>query len=119
MSLAFKVDENLPIDATQILQAAGFDAMSVHDQGMVGSCDATIANVCQSEKRVIVTLDLDFADIRVYPPESYFGLIILRLDHQDKSHVIEVFEKLLPKLNETELVGKLWIVTEQTIRIRG
>ena len=72
---SFKVDENLPVEATVLLQDAGHEALSVHDQGMVGSTDENIAVVCQAEKRAVVTLDLDFADIRAYPPEDYFGLI--------------------------------------------
>jgi len=117
---AFKVDENLPLEVTAVLQRAGFDAMSVHDQRMDGSMDATIANVCKAEQRAIVTLDLDFADILAYPPEDYFGLIVLRLDHQDKQHVVDVLTRLVPKLaHDEELIGKLWIINEQTIRIRG
>jgi len=117
---AFKVDENLPLEVTALLQEAGFDAVSVHDQRMDGSTEATIASVCKAEQRAIVTLDLDFADILAYPPEDFPGLIILRLDHQDKQHVIDVLTQLAPKLaDDKELVGKLWIINEQTIRIRG
>lgn len=116
---AFKVDENLPAEATTLLQEAGYDAMSVHDQDMVGSTDDKIADVCQAENRGIVTFDLDFADIRAYPPEDYDGLIVLRLDHQDKPHVLEVFARVVEKLQEEEIAGKLWIVNERNIRICG
>ncbi len=30
----FKVDEKLPVEATIVLQEAGFDALSIHDQEM-------------------------------------------------------------------------------------
>ena len=53
---AFKVDENLPLEVTAVLQEAGFDAMSVHDQRMEGATDATIANVCKPEQRAIVMI---------------------------------------------------------------
>jgi len=117
--VSFKVDENLPAEATTLLQKAGYDALSVHDQDMVGSMDDKIAYICQLEKRAIVTLDLDFADIRVYPPKDYDGLVVLRLGRQDKAHVLKVFERVIEKLQEEELAGKLWIVNERNIRIRG
>ncbi len=116
---SFKVDENLPVAATLLLKEAGLDAMSVHEQEMVGSTDDTIARICQVEQRAILTLDLDFADIRTYPPGAYFGLIVLRLDRQDKQHVVNVLTQLLPKLTNDDLIGKLWIVNEHTIRIRS
>ena len=62
--MQFKVDENLPIEAAELLRDAGHDAITVHDQQMVGQPDPRIATVCQSESRAIVTLDLDFSDIR-------------------------------------------------------
>lgn len=116
---SLKVDENLPVEATMLLRDAGFDALSVYDQGLAGSADDAIAGICQAERRAVLTLDLDFADIRTYPPEAYSGLIVLRLDRQDKAHVLDVLTQLVPKLDHEALVGKLWIVNEHTIRIRG
>jgi predicted nuclease of predicted toxin-antitoxin system len=117
--LAFKVDENLPAEATSLLQDAGIDALSVHDQSMVGTTDDNIAVVCQAEDRALITLDLDFADIRAYPPDESAGLVVLRLERQDKTHVLDVLSRLIPQLNKNDLSGKLWIVTEKSIRIRG
>ena len=55
--MKFKCDENLPQEATELLRQAGYDAFSIHDQGMVGALDTTIAAVCQSENRNIIILD--------------------------------------------------------------
>jgi len=60
--VSFKVDENLPMEAGVLLRAGGHDDLSVREQGMIGSTDNTLADVCQPESRAIVTLDLDFAD---------------------------------------------------------
>ena len=45
----FKIDENLPIEAAELLVAAGHDAVTVADQGMVGNPKTTLASVCQRE----------------------------------------------------------------------
>jgi predicted nuclease of predicted toxin-antitoxin system len=42
----------------------------VGEQGLAGVADPAVAAVRQVEKRAIVTLDLDFSDIRRYPPEN-------------------------------------------------
>jgi Domain of unknown function (DUF5615) len=62
--MKFKVDENLPIEVALALRVAGHDAMSVVDQGLGGHADARIAEVCKRESRALVTLDLDFANVR-------------------------------------------------------
>ena len=56
--MKFKVDENLPIEIAQLLREAGHDVYSVHEQGLVGAKDRVLAEVCQSEKRAMVTLEL-------------------------------------------------------------
>jgi predicted nuclease of predicted toxin-antitoxin system len=117
--MKFKVDENLPIEIAQLLREAGHDVYSVHEQGLVGAKDRVLAEVCQSENRAMVTLDTHFADIRTYPPEKYSGLIVLRLARQDKPHVLEVMSRALKLLSSETLEGKLWIVDERRVRVRG
>jgi len=115
----FKVDENLPVDVAQLLREAGHDVYSVHEQGLVGVKDQVLAAVCRSENRVMVTLDTHFADIRTYPPENYSGLIVLRLARQDKPHVLETMRRVLKLFPAETLEGKLWIVDEKRVRVRG
>jgi predicted nuclease of predicted toxin-antitoxin system len=116
--MEFKIDENLPIEAAQAIQAAGHGAATIHDQGLVGEPDPRIAAVCQSEGRALVTLDLDFSDIRAYPPGDYAGIIVLRPRTQAKPPVMNLIGRLIPLLASEPLVGKLWIVQENGVRIR-
>ena len=77
-----------------------------------------MATFCQAEERGLLTLDLDFANTLIFPPADYFGLVVLRLQRQDKPHVLDVTKKLIPKLTPEDLLGKLWVVDEERIRIR-
>ncbi len=116
--MKFKVDENLPVEVALLLRQAGYDALTVFDQRLGGEADSTIAAICRLEQRAILTLDLDFADIRTYPPSQYAGLIVLRMTQQDKPFVLALMARIIPALADKALVGKLWIVDEQHIRIR-
>lgn len=116
--MKFKVDENLPVEVTALLQRAGYDALSVVDQNLGGKADKIISRVCRDENRAIITLDLDFADIRTYPPSEFAGIVVLRLKNQDKFAVTAVMEDLLKVLEKESLDKRLWIVDEQRIRIR-
>jgi predicted nuclease of predicted toxin-antitoxin system len=117
--MRFKVDENLPIDVAEILRANNHDAMTIFDQEMVGQPDLKVASVCRAEERALVTLDLDFSDIRTYPPAAHAGIIILRPRTQSKPDVLALLGRLLPLLGGGEqLSGYLWIVQENGVRIR-
>ena len=66
--MRFKADENLPVEAAEVLRGSGHDAQTVLEQQLGGTADSGLAVLCQREGRALVTLDLDFADIRAYPP---------------------------------------------------
>ena len=73
MGARFKLDENIPRDAEALLRAAHHDVHSVFDEGADGGPDDRLLDLCRSEKRILITLDLDFGDIRLYPPQSHAG----------------------------------------------
>jgi len=51
----FKVDENLPVELTEELRAAGHEAATVDNQRLVGASDRHLSEVCKTEGRVFVT----------------------------------------------------------------
>lgn len=115
----FKIDENLPVEVADMLKAAGHDAMTILDQSMVGELDPKVASVCKAEGRALVTLDLDFSDIRTYPPAEFPGIIVLRPRNQAKPTVLALVNQLIALLETDEpLAGHLWIVQETGLRIR-
>ena len=100
-----------------MLCEAGHDACTVNDQGLGGASDTRVAEVCKLEHRAIVTLDLDFSNIRAYPPEQFAGLIVLRVARHDANHIRSVVRSILPQLEHESLAGCLWIVEESRVRI--
>jgi len=73
---------------------------------------------CRSDARNLVTLDLDFADLRFYPPRSHPGFIVVRAKQQDTASLISLMERLVSVLKERSVGGQLWIVEPDRIRYR-
>ena len=78
MTLRFKLDENLPRRIESALRDLGHDVETALSEGLAGASDPDLLAACIAEHRVLVTLDLDFADIRAYPPGSHRGVWVLR-----------------------------------------
>lgn len=116
--MKFKTDENLPIEAAAALRESAFDVETVWDENLSGSDDQTIATRVRSEGRILLTLDLDFANIQAYPPGEHPGLIVLRLKTQDKATVIAFVKRIAAALERRSPVGELWIVEQDRIRFR-
>lgn len=115
----FKIDENLPTEFVDILGDAGHFSDTIVQENLAGADDPAIAAVCVKEGRVLMTLDLDFSDIRFYPPHAFPGFVVLRPSRQDKLHLIELLRSLLPLFSIETLHNRLWIVDETGVRIRG
>jgi len=114
----FKTDENLPIDAATTLRACGHDVETVLDETLSGADDRVLADRVRSEERILVTLDLDFANIRAYPPNEHPGIIVLRPKTQDRATIVEFVRKVVAALDHRSPTGALWIVERDRIRYR-
>ena len=114
----FKLDENLPLEAGILFREAGYDVHTVHDENLRGASDDVIYKTCVAEGRVLVTLDLDFADIRTYRPDESPGIIVLRTQPQDRQFVLDRISSIVEIVKDQTIAGKLWIVEYDRIRVR-
>ena len=113
-----KVDENLPVEAAAILRAGGHECDTVRDEGLGGAADSLVYERCRRERRVLLTLDLDFSDIRAYPPHESPGIVVIRPAEPDRDRVIRLIHKTLAAVDRDDVTCALWIVEEDRIRIR-
>lgn len=116
--MKFKVDENLPLEVAEVLRAAGYDVLTVEDQGLRGVSDEALWSCSLAEGRSLVTLDLDFSDIRVYLPARY-GVIVFRASDQSKLRLTALAKHIVSVLEKEPLHDRLWIVEEGRVRIRA
>ena len=117
--MKFKIDQNLPIEAVDLLTAADHDAMTVYQQSLGGASDDRIVDVCKNEDRILITADLDLSDIQRYPPAQAPGYMVLRLPRQSKQALLDLLAKAIPMLSVHPINGRLWIVEPGRLRIRG
>ena len=118
MALRFKLDENLPIAVKAALVIQGHDALTALDQSLGGEEDRKIAAICAEEDRILVTLDLDFSDIREYPPGSNPGIWILRPVTQSIDKCVALVRDALACVETESPERALWIIEPGKIRIR-
>ncbi|HZT79735.1 MAG TPA: DUF5615 family PIN-like protein [Gemmataceae bacterium] len=116
--MKFKLDENMPESLVVDLSAAGHDATTCAAEGVAGATDSVVAARASSEGRLLVTFDLDFSDIRCYPPGSHPGMVIFRLSSQDVESCKAAFSRLLAQVPESDFAGNLIIVDDDRVRIR-
>ena len=95
--MRIKVDEDLPIHIARILRDKSYDTATVVEQGMGGWKDLDLWEIVQTEQRFLVTADKGFGDIRLYPPGTHEGVLLLRPDQDGIRPVVELLERVLKK----------------------
>jgi len=99
--IKIKIDECLPHECADLMIQQGYNVETVRQEGLQGSADTEIWNAAQSEKRFLVTTDLDFSDMRRYEPGKHAGVLLLRLGKEGKGRMLSYLEWLLANHNNT------------------
>jgi predicted nuclease of predicted toxin-antitoxin system len=116
--MKLKLDENLGELARDMLTAAGHDVSTVSTQRMSGIDDATLYEVCCAERRVLITLDWDFAEVLRFPPEDTAGVVILYCRGRlSPASIVARLKELVALMNVRQINGQLWIVEPGRLRI--
>lgn len=110
----------MPRAASVIVRAHGHVPEHVRDIGLGDAIDARIDEHAQSISAVLVTRDLDFADIRRYPPAQRSGLLVMRVpDESTAAQIAEVLDRFLAlKELVAQLPGHLVILERDRVRFR-
>jgi len=114
----FKLDENLPRLARSRLATLGWDIQDVHEEGLVAATDLELQTACERERRILVTLDTDFADTRRYDPARSPGVIVLRPTNQSIQSCLGCLDVAVRALKTETIEASLWIVEPERVRIR-
>ncbi len=77
--IKFLLDENLSPLTVVYLRQLGFDAIRITDHPGYSRDDEKIAVLARKERRVLVTLDLDFGEIYKFSAVGSYGVWVLRL----------------------------------------
>jgi predicted nuclease of predicted toxin-antitoxin system len=114
----FKLDENMPRLARERLELRGWNVHDVHEEGLSSELDRSIQQACERERRILVTLDTDFADTRRYDPGRSPGVIVLRPRDQSIRAVLQCLDGAMRALATERIEATLWIVEHERLRIR-
>ena len=117
--MKFLFDENLSPLHAEYLRDQSYDALAVVEVNLGGAEDARVRAFAIQERRILVTLDADFGNILRFPVENTPGVIWLRLHPPTESKIREAVGRCLAIVKSEDFSGRLVVVDEDKIRIRG
>jgi predicted nuclease of predicted toxin-antitoxin system len=99
------------------LLAAGHEVHTAREEGLAGKPDPDLLAVASREGRCLLTLDLDFANVLAYPPESHGGIVVFRLPSVSLQGLLQLMISFAVWLEEEDPSGQLWIAEPGRLRI--
>ncbi|MGC9971322.1 MAG: DUF5615 family PIN-like protein [Bryobacteraceae bacterium] len=116
--MKFKLDENLGSRTAGIIAESGHDVETTAQEKLSGTSDARLFEVCIAERRCLISLDLDFADVLRFPPHNAPGIAVLRLPRVASPDLLTgLVRSLLAALQTASIDGQLWVVEAGRIRV--
>ena len=113
-----KLDENLSRHLKERLLPLGHNASTAFEEGLLGKVDIEVGAAAKAEDRMVFTLDLDFADLRKFPPGSHPGIVLFRPRSMGPSAVNEFVLRFAQETDLTSLARCLAIVEPHRVRVR-
>jgi predicted nuclease of predicted toxin-antitoxin system len=93
---------------------------TVFQERLIGTDDKHLFEICASEGRCLITLDLDFADILRFPPHTGAGVAVLRLSRTlSLSLLTELVQSLLTALERESIACSVSGAQDQTAADHG
>jgi predicted nuclease of predicted toxin-antitoxin system len=116
--ISFLIDANVPPALTEFLRQKGFDVKEVREVGAPGISDSRIIELAHREERVLVTFDRHFANLLLYPLDSHYGIIRIRIHPPLLSDIIQSLEHFLLKFDLATIKGTLIVLEREGYRVR-
>jgi predicted nuclease of predicted toxin-antitoxin system len=116
----FLFDENLSVAVAIWAETTlTLDALGARAAGLSGKPDREVRRYAIEQDRILVTLDADFGNLVWFSPGGTPGVIWLRSWPPTEANIRALLAKWMPKLRTVNLRGKLAVVEQDKLRVRG
>ena len=116
--MKLKLDENISRHLKPVLENVNHDVLTVSDQGLLSQNDTTIGKAAKTEGRMLLTLDLEFGDLRKYPPGRHPGIILFRPRSFGPLAVNRFVEGFVRDTDLDQFSGCVVVVDPSRVRVR-
>ena len=117
--MRLKLDENLSRHLKPPLADLGHDVLTAGDEGLLSRPDTEVAAESFKEGRMLFTLDVEFADLRKYPPGEHPGIVLFRPPSFGPLSVNRFVVDFVRSADLTELHSCVAIVDPGRVRVRS
>ena len=108
----------IALSTVHALRQHGHDVRHLSEDGLQRLSDPLILEMARSEERLVITCDLDFADLLALDAYASPSVILLRLQNQTPTSVIPRLLHVLSECRAALTAGAIVTIEEARYRLR-
>lgn len=116
--MKFLADECVYCVTVKALRNWGHDVLTVQEVGLIGHENGDILTYAVGTGRILITNDIHFSNIIVYPPTQHLGIIVLKIRPRILDRVHAVLFRFLDTIDQEGMKGTLVIIDRNKYRVR-
>lgn len=116
--MKFLADMGISPRIVSWLKSNGYDAIHLGEQGLEKLPDDEILIKALNEQRIILTVDLDFAQLLAISQESLPSVVLFRLGNETCEVMNQFLVEVLNRFESELETGVIISVTDKSFRIR-
>ncbi|MEA5577099.1 DUF5615 family PIN-like protein [Anabaena sp. UHCC 0451] len=116
--MKFLADMGISLRTVSWLRSGGYDVVHLREQGLQKLPDPEILIKACAEERIILTIDLDFAQLLAVSGDSLPSVILFRLGNENYHLINQCLTEILSQCQEDLEAGAIISVNNETFRVR-
>ena len=111
-------DESTPFNIVQHILGLEVEISTVKEMGLSGKPDEEIISFVVKNKITLISADIEFGNILLYPPASHLGVIVIRYSPRVISELLQVVSDFIEQHKAANLSKTLVIIDKNKYRVR-
>lgn len=116
--MKFLADMPISPKTVDYLKSLGHDIYRLSERQLQKAKDYEIVDVAITEKRIILTMDLDFPAIIARSGKTVPSAVIFRMSDESHETINRILGKFLPDIENDLLKGAIVVVEDDRYRVR-
>ncbi|MBD2597779.1 hypothetical protein BCD64_13635 [Nostoc sp. MBR 210] len=116
--MKFLADMGISLRTISWLRSGGYDVVHLRDEGLQRLPDNEILIKARTERRILLTVDLDFAQLLAVSGDNLPSVILFRLGNENYDVINERLTQVLRECQEDLEAGSIISVSNETFRVR-
>jgi predicted nuclease of predicted toxin-antitoxin system len=116
--MQFLADMGISLRTVEWLREKGYNVVHLRDEGLQRLPDPEILEKARLERRILLTIDLDFAQLLAISRSSLPSVVLFRLGNENYNQINDCLNILLENYIEDLRSGSMISVNSSSFRVR-